>query len=226
MSSTLLTNIVSYYKFEDNSNDAVGSNNGTDTTVTYSAANGFIGHGVGFTGLTNSHISVGTINPPAVTYAGWVKVASFDSNYQAIVSISTGSIYCELYTLTNGKLAMYISATGGNLSYDGTGSHTLLTGTWYHVALTYDSVHGLVGYVNGVSDGTAAANGTIKSPSNPLWFGADPDTPRRWWHGAIDEFGIWSRAITPAEVLQLYNNGLGLQYPFNNPGASFLFNLI
>lgn len=31
------TNLVSYYKLDSNSNDSVGSNNGTDTSVSYVA---------------------------------------------------------------------------------------------------------------------------------------------------------------------------------------------
>jgi hypothetical protein len=31
----------------------------------------------------------------------------------------------------------------------------------------------------------------------------------------IDEFGIWDRALTNAEVLSLYNNGLARAYPFS-----------
>jgi hypothetical protein len=31
----------------------------------------------------------------------------------------------------------------------------------------------------------------------------------------IDEFGIWDRALTNSELLELYNNGLGKAYPFS-----------
>ncbi len=37
---TLTTGLVSYYKMEGNSNDFWGTNNGTDTSVTYGTAIG------------------------------------------------------------------------------------------------------------------------------------------------------------------------------------------
>jgi Concanavalin A-like lectin/glucanases superfamily len=34
----------------------------------------------------------------------------------------------------------------------------------------------------------------------------------------MDEVGIWKRALNPAEVFNLYNNGRGFTYPFNTSG--------
>ncbi len=32
--------------------------------------------------------------------------------------------------------------------------------------------------------------------------------------GQVDELAIWNRALSAAEVTQLYNSGAGKQYPF------------
>ncbi len=39
----------------------------------------------------------------------------------------------------------------------------------------------------------------------------------RFWNGQIDELGIWNRVLNDIEIQELYNNGYGLEYPFNNP---------
>ncbi len=32
--------------------------------------------------------------------------------------------------------------------------------------------------------------------------------------GRMDDWSMWSRALSAAEISQLYNSGIGLQYPF------------
>ena len=41
-----------------------------------------------------------------------------------------------------------------------------------------------------------------------------------FFDGLIDEFGIWSRALTSTEVSELYNGGNGLAYPFSDAGLT------
>ncbi len=38
--------------------------------------------------------------------------------------------------------------------------------------------------------------------------------------GIVDEVGLWSRALTIAEVTALYNAGAGLAYPFDGGGGT------
>ncbi len=47
-------NLVAYWRMEGNSNDSKGSNNGTDSNITYSNANGRFGQGAAFNGTTSS----------------------------------------------------------------------------------------------------------------------------------------------------------------------------
>src|SRR5260221_9800184 len=74
---SLLTNIISYWKLDGNSNDATANaNDGTDNGITYSNANGKINQGAGFDGST-SKIDVGTTNLPTGvtdrTITAWVN---------------------------------------------------------------------------------------------------------------------------------------------------------
>ena len=137
---------------------------------------------------------------------GWVKATSFTNAYNAVQARSTdvdGSKFCALFVKSNGKLACFVFATA-SVNYDGTGANTLSTGTWYHLAMTYSSTDGLRGYVNGVEDGTAAANGAIATITGTSYIGEDVKFTPRFWDGPMDDVAIFSRVLTSNEILSIY----------------------
>jgi hypothetical protein len=80
-------------------------------------------------------------------------------------------------------------------------------------------------YVNG-SNVTSSSGGTIQSST--LSYSTYLNTgylhgSGSFYNGYLDEVGVWSRALTSSEVTQLYNSGLGLQYPFTGNGNSNFF---
>lgn len=214
----LTDNIVSYWKTDESSGDAadsVGSNTGVATNVTYTT--GKINNGADFNTST-SQLGMGTsstLNPSAVTFAGWMKYDTKTPAYSHIIGreAGVGTPYCVCLLKSSGKLAMYVY-TSGDVSYDGTGSNTLSASTWYHIALTYDATQGLIGYVNGSSDGSAAANGALASYSGTFTMGGATADASRDLDGMCDEWGVWSRALSSSEISSLYNSGSGIQYPF------------
>lgn len=185
-----------------------GTNTGTLTNMsrTTTPAQGKLGQALNFVSASTQYVSLGTgINPAAVTYSAWIKASSFPAAYNAVIVRDDGSTgKSTIYIKSNGKIAIYNNVSGGNAGYDGTGSHTLSAGIWYYVAFTYDSTSGLVGYVNGESDGTASANGTINTNVTNTRIGSDPANASREWDGVIDEARIYNRALTAAEAKQLY----------------------
>ncbi|MEK7174285.1 MAG: hypothetical protein AAB759_01355, partial [Patescibacteria group bacterium] len=50
------SNLLNYYRFEGNSNDSKGSNNGTDTNISYSSSYGKFGQGSLFQTASSSKI--------------------------------------------------------------------------------------------------------------------------------------------------------------------------
>ena len=82
-----ITTPVLYYKLDGNSNDSIGSNNGTDTSITYSVANGKIIQGAGSDAGTD-RIYIG--NPTAVQISGsqsinfWIKASSQGANNRSV----------------------------------------------------------------------------------------------------------------------------------------------
>ena len=94
--------------------------------------------------------------------------------------------------------------------------------TWYHVAVTFNA-GSVTFYVNGVQQGTtqsAVVSSLNQSDTNSFFAGAYSTTGgtspnAAFFDGKMDEVGVWSRALSGAEISQLYNSGSGLSYPLS-----------
>ena len=72
--------------------------------------------------------------------------------------------------------------------------------TWSHLAATYDG-QTLRLYVNGVQVGSAAANGTVRKTTYPLFIGRESLYDNHF-AGTLDEVQIYDHALTTAEIQQ------------------------
>lgn len=183
--------------------DAVGNNNGTNNNGV-TATTGQIDGGAGFASASSQSVTINVYNGTAFTFSAWIKGTTFPNAYNTVIMSQNIGVYKDLFVKSNGKLACFVFATNDR-SYDGTGSHTLVTGTWYHVALSYNSTAGLVGYVNGASDGTAAANGNAGNSSTGA-IGNDVVNAGRFWNGAMDEVRVATVARSADWIACEYNN--------------------
>ncbi|HVW71257.1 MAG TPA: LamG domain-containing protein [Steroidobacteraceae bacterium] len=107
-------------------------------------------------------------------------------------------------TDTNGSPPM-ISATAENAA------QAALT----HVVLTYDPVNGQILYVNGrpLPDKDPAAGGSLANWDSTFALALGSEvTGKEGWTGTIKFAAIHSRALTPAQVLQNFNAGVGQAY--------------
>jgi hypothetical protein len=195
---SLLTNIVAYYKFDSsNSNDSVGSNNGTDTSISYNTSYGKINQGASFG--TGSQILITAIT--TVTLNFWYLSSGFNgktafSRQDLSQYIQTNSGYLLLY---NGGYS-FTTIPFNETSY--TMMTLVYTGSGYDVY----------------------KNGSFVSNVSCSQFNFDTisrSTSSAGWDGYLDEIGFWSRALTSTEITQLYNLGAGLQYPFSLSNPNF-----
>jgi len=195
---TLLNNLVSYFNFDGNSEDIFGSNNGSDTAMTYGTPYGKVGEGALFNGTTSlialSYANIGT----TLSYSGWFKMSATSAN-QAILSFMSTLLNVSV----GGTVIQFLPDVTSGTFYSA--SYAFSPGTWYHVAVTHTGTTTTV-YINGVNLGsqtTVAINtGNISSE-----IGSYGGT--RFFTGDLDEVGIWSRALTQAEITELYNAGNG-----------------
>ena len=202
--------LISYYRMEGGSGDSKGSNTGTDIAITYNTTNGRYTQGAGFDGST-SEIHLGSpanLAPAsAISFVAWINPTNFTPTYSSIVSYESEapSLGYTLLIKSTGKLAIFINSP--NISYDGTGTFTLNTDIWQHVAFTYDGST-LRGYLNGIEDANVAGTGSMGDPTDNCFLGRS-HFASRLFTGAIDEAAFFNRALTANEILTLYNEAGG-----------------
>lgn len=76
-----------------------------------------------------------------------------------------------------------------------------LTGTWSHVAGTYNGQE-ISLYIDGHLLSTQTATMTLSTTTDPLYIGSKDDWPSNPFVGQVDEVRIWNRALTQQEIRQ------------------------
>jgi hypothetical protein len=86
-----------------------------------------------------------------------------------------------------------------------TGSTIVGNGQWHHVAISFSSgSHRL--YVDGVLDGSSSTVGSIRnSATTPLTIGAWIGDGSSFSTSVIDDFRLYNRVLTQAEVIAIFN---------------------
>lgn len=214
----LTDQLSSYYKLDGNSNDAVGSVNGTDTSVTYSAGNGKIVQGAGFNGSSSKIVlpSIFNFNTGDFTINAWAKPTSINRINWIFTSGASIGLDNQLqfgYGSDNSFIfAFYSDDLNSGTTYAADlNTYVMWTATYVHSTKTQTI------YRNGVQVATRTAGG------NPLVSTSSYIGIRNGFEkyaGNIDELGIWSRAISTSEMASLYNGGSGLAYPLTVASAS------
>lgn len=97
--------------------------------------------------------------------------------------------------------ALVVTDTGSfnRIQQTTTGGGAVPAQSWRHVAATYDGA-ALTLYTNGVQRSTGPKTGTVSDPDT---FTIDLVTG-----SLVDDVEIWSRALTQAEITDMYNRGL------------------
>ena len=231
----LIDSIVAYYKLDESSGNAADSVASFDLTNNGTA---------GFTsGLIDNCTDYGTANSSKyfrlsnnlgitggpITISTWIKMRTeISTGVQNVVlqgDAGTDVNYFISYEYNGGTRRLAFNrqrqAVNNNYTY---GTATLGTSAWNHVVLTYDGTD-LAGWLNGTqiaSDLSTSGDGAAAAVSD-IMLGTDQGQSGTNYLSAYqDETGIWSRAISDAEIGELYNSGAGLTYPFGAVTPAFL----
>jgi len=221
----LTDNLVSYWKLDESSGnaaDSVGSNTLTNNNST-AYVSGKINNGADLESTSSNYFSKATsVDLPsgngARSISAWVKVESYP-DHLTVLSYGTRNNYqnFEFIILSSGVMTVGIYNENSANS-----STAISTGTWHHIAYTYDGTTSKF-YLDGVIDGTDTfANTPNTGTSTNLYVGILNDATSFKFDGIIDELAVWSRALTEVEVGQLYNLTSGLQYPFTPEPSSLV----
>lgn len=211
---TLTNNLYSYWQLESNSTDFFGTNNGTDTSMSYVA--GKVNNAADFSG-SNAHIF--TAGDPAWTkmcWMFWTKFDTLDTADRIILSktndtISTaadtemdfgifGSGTLIGMTVNNALVGSWVNVSG-----------LLSTATWYHFAVNIDEdANTAEWFLNTTSKmSTAGATQTHNNLTNGWAFGERRDGYGDL-DGKMDE--VYFRnggTCTAQEISDDYNGGSG-----------------
>ena len=213
VSASLTDDIVSYYKFDENTGtvagDSVGSNDSTINGATWTT--GKINSGLDFDG-TNDNVDTNNRFFSSGEFAINLWVYPERSAVEGLVGQHSGadSQRSFLY-LNNRDISIQIAGTAHS-----TGTLATLN-EWQMITATRDSSNIVRLYKNGVQIGSNYSNsGTWQNID--LFIGSNSGS-QFYFQGLLDEVGLWNRALTADEVEELYNNGNGLQYPF--PSLNF-----
>jgi hypothetical protein len=209
---TLTTDLVSYWNMQGNSNDYVGTNNGVDTTITYSTGNGIVGEGAGFNG-SSSGIAIAQnsdLTPSTMSWSFWVKPNSLPStgNLNNLIdkrdnTNGTNGYGIGLYNPSGTQTIIFASKNSDSWP---SWSVTLSTSSWSNLVFIRSGT-AVTLYINDVSQG-ASGMVTFTDFSTNLYFG-NRSGNNFFYNGAMDEIGLWSKALSSQEISDLYNGGLG-----------------
>lgn len=194
-----------------NSTDSSGNgNNGTDTNITYSQANGKFGQGADFDGST-SKIDMGTSNifnfTGDFTILMWLNPDSI-ANAAQLVRRGSSNGYQLQFDTTDARLAL--APRGLTTVYSS--NNAIVASAWQLIGVTRSSTT-VTFYRNGSPWGTATV-ATINSDSGQnMIIGSDPSSSAGTeYNGKMDELYIASTALTANQIRTMYALGVGKYY--------------
>lgn len=184
-------------------------NNGTLTNGP-TKVQGRVGQALSFDG-TDDYVAINhssdLVPSSEITLSAWVYPEATGDNYDFISKFDVGAQRGYNLRIDSNNTLVFDLSTGATNSWV-IGNTVFSTNQWHHVVATYNG-SAIKVYVNGVEDGSTAVSGSIYSSTADLFIGRiDPAyAANRYFEGKIDEVRIYDKALTAAEVKQLYNFG-------------------
>jgi hypothetical protein len=198
--STLTEGLLAFYKLEDLTDSSGNGNTLTNNGgVTFSS--GKIGDAANFNGNNWLSSNLGSVSE--FTASIWCNVPTIEGNQFLISNWGLGS---NSFFIAKSPIG---SIWGGVNSafFNWDGSDTPINDQWIHAVFAYNGSNVKV-YIQGQNSNTVSSSGSVSLETlNIARASGEPFNAT----GQIDAVGIWSRALTDAEVTELYNAGAGLE---------------
>ena len=215
------TGLISHWPFSGNANDAIGTNHGTAFSTTLTADR--------FGNPNCAYKFNGTSSYIVMPYAGPTGTVSRSVSFWAKTTNTTlTTAFC--YGSSPGSFALQFNYGCSGIGFDkGNGANIMAdpnvsNGNWHHYAAVYDATTGpqmssISFYKDGVFLSTLACTigsttGVVSSSAvYPINIAKVSDNNIRYFDGDLDDFYMYNRALTPTEVVALYNTNLCLATP-------------
>jgi hypothetical protein len=211
------------WKMDEGSGTTIGDSSGHGNAGTLNNGTGFVpglsGSALHFDGIDDA-VRVARSNSleqPKVSLAAWVKLdsgseASWATLIKKTYANDSGPVWgsYSLQLSPDGAAANAVTFfTGTSSGGDSLTSSALLpVNQWVHVAGTYDPAAGQKRlYINGQLVASRVVSAPLvydTSSGGDLYLGRDPG-PGEAFKGAMDNAGVWGRALSSAEVTALVN---------------------
>ena len=232
VSADLTTDLVSYYKFDGNANDAYGSNHGSVTGATNHLDYGKINQGYDFDG-SNDYIGMGDVFAFERTDSFSFSVWFYGDDIGCIIDkqdLTNDYRGYDLRISEDGVVHVWIINSWGNWIGVNT-TESVDSSAWNHIIMTYNGnslASGIEIYHNNVSLTKNVIDDTLSGTivhNTPFQVGNRDSSAEAYYlfDGYIDEVAIWDRALSGPEISELYNSGAGYQYPFEETGNFIVF---
>lgn len=197
-------NLVNYLKLNGNSTDSKGSNNGTDTNITYTS--GHFGQYATFNGSSSKIVLPTNESNSAMSAVLWVNVSvAVDTRvYYGRSSSSANPIFG--IQLANGVPTFRIRNDSSSLVDATATGKDLRDSQWHMIGITYAGASGaMLIYVDGVQAGSATGpSGSVSINQTGLGYDYRDGN---WFTGSIDDFSRFSDVLTAQEMKDIYLAG-------------------
>lgn len=214
-SNSLSNGLVGYWKMDEGVGTSIVDSSGNNNLATFATgdsaptwSNGKFGSSPNFSGNDYSEINYSNaLNPNQFSISFWAKPTILNSTWQSSVTSRDASPQ-RGYIVYLGNDNKWQFWTGSGTGWNTLASSDIATiDQWQHITVTYNGTKGYL-YLNGNLNSTSSTNWTYSPNSTKnLRFGTGrtEGTPEYFFNGSLDEIRIYNRALSPAEITQLYN---------------------
>lgn len=232
--------LVGYWPFSGNANDLSGNGN-NGTVVSGLLSNDRLGNANSsyyLNGQTD-YITVPAVSnmfPNRLTLSVWVKIPSNYTGNNGIGPIIRARLfgYILWFDSSNGSIINILHHNSSTTTTTNTQSN-INDNKWHQIVVTFDGTNNKL-YLDGQmisSVATTSQSNLYYVSDGAVTFGRDGNnssSATALYQGWIDDIGIWNRALTQSEILEIYNgvtysntcnavsgslvNGLKAYYPF------------
>ena len=197
--------LVGWWPLNGNGNNSAGSLPVTLTGTPTTGQNGQTNSAYAFTGTQTGNVAGSeSIIPDTMTFSFWVRPVAWTS------STATSFIGKRSSSSNNGVFIMYLNSSSSLAIDCGGSSNRWTTGfvpqfnQWTHIVVSCSSIE-LAAYANGSLLGTTTRSSMNLSNATELGFGHDRGS--YYLDGSMDDIRLYNRALSLAEVQQLFSNG-------------------
>ncbi|MFT7611293.1 MAG: hypothetical protein ACI9J3_000236 [Parvicellaceae bacterium] len=150
-------------------------------------------------------ITIGSLSQASMSI--WLEpdAAMFTGSIATAVQIGYWASYMNRHSTNGTIISVFDASSVDNSAADET--NPLPTSNWFHVVSTNDGNTTKL-YVNGVLESTYPEPFVWVDGTRDLWLGVrglGAGSPTDYYNGKIDDFRIYGKALTPAEVDSLFN---------------------